>query len=107
LIPTGNGTEMRLACAPGWESSVFQHAPPGIAHLAKRVRCPLTVIYASDGTAREEEVQVVARGHGSTRLVKVPGATHFLPMEQPASVRAEIKRPVLKSGPRSVGRAAE
>src|SRR5476651_1677766 len=31
LISTGNGTEMRLACDPAWESSVFQHAPPGIA----------------------------------------------------------------------------
>ena len=92
LIPTGNGTEMRLACAPAWESSVFQHAPPGIARLAKKVRCPLTLIYASGGTAREEDVQVVARGHGSARLVKVPDATHFLPMERPDVVRAEIER---------------
>jgi pimeloyl-ACP methyl ester carboxylesterase len=92
LIPTGNGTEMRLACAPAWESSVFQHAPPGIARLARQVRCPLTVLYASDGTAREDEVQVVARGHGNARLVKVPHATHFLPMEQPDIVRAEIER---------------
>lgn len=92
LIATGNGSEMRLACAPAWESSVFQHAPPGIARLAKQVRCPLTLIYASDGTAREEDVQIVARGHGSARLVKVPGATHFLPMERPDVVREEIKR---------------
>jgi pimeloyl-ACP methyl ester carboxylesterase len=92
LLPTGNGTEMRLACAPAWESSVFQHAPPGIGRLAKQVRCPLTLIYASDGTAREEDVQVVARGHGSARLVKVPGATHFLPMERPDIVREEVER---------------
>jgi len=92
LIATGNSTEMRLACAPAWESSVFQHAPPGIARLAKQVRCPLTLIYASGGTAREEDVQVVARGHGRARLVKVPDATHFLPMERPDVVRAEIER---------------
>jgi hypothetical protein len=24
LITTGNGTEMRLACDPAWESSVFE-----------------------------------------------------------------------------------
>ena len=92
LISTGNGTEMRLACQPSWESSVFQHAPPGIARLAKSVRCPLTLIYAGDGTARENEVQIVARGHGNARLVKVPGATHFLPMERPDIVREEIER---------------
>jgi len=107
LIPTGNGSEMRLACAPAWESSVFQHAPPGIARLAKKVRCPLTVLYASDGTAREEDVQIVARGHGKARLVKVAGATHFLPMERPDIVRAEIERIALKSGTKSAVRAAE
>jgi len=83
---------MRLACDPAWESSVFQHAPPGIARLAKLVRCPLTLIYADGGTAREKEVQIVARGHGNARLVRVPGTTHFLPMERPDIVRDEIER---------------
>jgi len=92
LIATGNGTEMRLACNPLWEASVFQHAPPGAGRLVRRVRCPLTVIYAGDGTAREEEVQALARRHGNTRLVKVPGTTHFLPMERPEIVRDEIER---------------
>lgn len=92
LISTGNGTEMRLACEPLWESSVFQHTPPGVSRVAKRLRCPLTVIYAADGTAREAEVQSVARGHSNARLVKVPGTTHFLPMERPEIVREEIER---------------
>jgi pimeloyl-ACP methyl ester carboxylesterase len=92
LVATGHGTEMRLACAPAWESSVFQHAPPGIARLARRVRCPLTLLYAGDGTAREREVQIVARLHGDARLIKVPGTTHFLPMERPDVVQDEIAR---------------
>jgi pimeloyl-ACP methyl ester carboxylesterase len=92
LIATGNGTEMRLACDPAWESSVFQHAPPGAARLARHVRCPLTLIYADEGTAHENEVEIVARAHGTARLVKVPGATHFLPMERPDIVREEIAR---------------
>jgi pimeloyl-ACP methyl ester carboxylesterase len=92
LISTENGTEVRLACEPAWESSVFQHAPPGIARLARRVRCPLTLIYCGEGTAREKEVQIVARAHGNARLVKVPGTTHFLPMERPDIVREELER---------------
>ena len=92
LLPTGNGTEMRLACAPAWESSVFQHAPPGIARLARRVRCPLTLLYAGDGTAREREVRLVARLHGDARTIRVPGTTHFLPMERPDVVQDEIAR---------------
>jgi pimeloyl-ACP methyl ester carboxylesterase len=92
LIATGNGDEMRLACDPAWESSVFRHAPPGAARLAHHVRCPLTLIYADEGTAHENEVKVVARAHGKARLVKVPDATHFLPMERPDIVRDEIAR---------------
>ena len=92
LIPTGNGTEMRLACEPAWESSVFQHAPPGIASLARRVRCPLTLLYAGEGTAREPQVAMVARLHGDARTIKVPGTTHFLPMERPDVVQDEIAR---------------
>ena len=92
LVPTGNGTEMRLGCAPVWESSIFQNAPPGIARLASHVRCPLTLIYAGDGTAREREVQIVARRHGHARLVQVPGTTHFLPMERPDIVQDEVER---------------
>lgn len=92
LVSTGNGTEVRLACDPAWESSVFQHAPPGIARLARKVRCPLTLIYCGDGTARDKEVQIVARAHGKARLVKIPGTTHFLPMERPDCVREELER---------------
>ncbi len=92
LIPTGNGTEMRLACDPKWESANFQTAPPGVARLAQQVRCPLTLIHAGNGTAKAREVQIVARGHGSARLVPVPGTTHFLPMERPDVVQDEMER---------------
>jgi len=92
LLETGNGTEMRLACEPLWESAIFQHAPPGIARLASGVRCPLTLIYSGNGTAQEREVRIVARRHGKARLVQVPGTTHFLPMERPDVVQDEMER---------------
>lgn len=92
LASTGNGTEVQLTCAPAWESMNFRNAPAGLARLAGQVRCPLTLIYAGDGTARENEVRIVARKHGNARLVKVPGTTHFLPMERPDIVREEIER---------------
>ncbi|MEI9994841.1 MAG: alpha/beta hydrolase [Rhizomicrobium sp.] len=92
LIPTGNGTEMRLACDPAWESANFQTAPPGIARLAGRVRCPLTLIHAGRGTAKAREVAVVARRKPDARIVHVPGTTHFLPMERPDVVQDEIAR---------------
>jgi pimeloyl-ACP methyl ester carboxylesterase len=89
---TGNGTEIRLACSPAWESENFQASPRDIAKLARRVRCPLTLIVGENGTARDREVEVVMRGHGHARLIKVPGTTHFLPMERPDIVREELER---------------
>jgi pimeloyl-ACP methyl ester carboxylesterase len=93
LIPTGNGTEMRLACDPLWESAVFQHAPPGGASLAAKVRCPLTLVYAeTSNTTRASEVALIERLKRDARIVQVPGTTHFLPMERPDVVQDEIAR---------------
>lgn len=92
LVSTGNGTEMRLASDPAWESANFRNAPPGIARLAGQVRCPLTLIHAGDGTAKSREVAIVARRKRDARIVHVPGTTHFLPMERPDVVQDEIER---------------
>ena len=96
LAPTGNGTEMRLACSPWWEAENFRSSPLGVARLAKLVRCPLTIVVGENGTASDREVAVILRLHARTRLVRVPGASHFLPMERPDIVRDEIER-VLRS----------
>ena len=92
LIRTGNGEEVRLACAPAWESQSFESTPAGGAKLAAKVRCPLTVLHASDGTAGSAQVAELARAKPDARLIHVPGATHFLPMEHPELVREEIIR---------------
>jgi len=92
LLPTGNGTEVRLACAPSWEAENFRSGPPGISRLARQLRCPLTLIIGENGTASEQEVANIERLHKPTRVVRVPGATHFLPMERPDIVREEIER---------------
>lgn len=92
LVSTGNGTEMRLACSPAWEAASFRATPLGVARLAGRVRCPLTVLVGENGTAHDRELSTLMRIHGSTRLVRVPGTTHFLPMERPEIVREEIER---------------
>jgi pimeloyl-ACP methyl ester carboxylesterase len=90
LIPTGHDPEMRLACAPAWEAQTFRASPIGAARLARRIRCPVTLLYAEHSTPPESECRAFARLHGNTRLIKVPGTTHFLPMERPDIVSAEI-----------------
>ncbi len=92
LVETGNGTERALACAPAWEAASYRNAPQGIALLARRVRCPITLIHAERGTARPSQVALIGWLTRKARIVKVPGTTHFLPMERPDIVRDEIER---------------
>jgi len=92
LISTGNGSEIRLACAPSWEAQTFRSTPIGAVSLARRIRCPVTLLYAEHSTPPESECRAFARRHGNTRLIKVPGTTHFLPMERPDLVLEEIER---------------
>jgi pimeloyl-ACP methyl ester carboxylesterase len=82
---------MRLACRPAWEAATFRAAPSGMARLVRRVKCPVTIVYGTVGsTCREREVDVFRRA--GARVVKVDGASHFLPMEHPELVREEIAR---------------
>ncbi len=92
LIATGNGHEMRLACAPQWEAANFRNAPAGISSLAADVRCPFTLLHAAatDGTSSPGEIQKIARMQPDARIIRVPDTTHFLPMEEPQVVRDAI-----------------
>ena len=89
LIEDPDTHAMRLACRPSWEAATFRAAPFGRARLARRVTCPITVIYGTiASTCRDSEVAVFKRA--GARTVKVDGASHFLPMEHPEIVREEI-----------------
>jgi len=91
LIPDPETHAMRLACKPSWEAATFRAAPFGKAQLARRVSCPITVLFGTiASTCRESEVEVFKRA--GARTVKVDGASHFLPMEHPDLVREEIVR---------------
>ena len=89
LVADPEAHAMRLACKPSWEAATFRAAPFGKARLARRVSCPITVLYGTiASTCRDSEVDVFKRA--GARTVKVDGASHFLPMEHPDLVREEI-----------------
>ncbi|MBV8976790.1 MAG: alpha/beta hydrolase [Alphaproteobacteria bacterium] len=83
---------VRLRCRPSWESEDFRSTPAGVAALARRVRCTVTLIYGAQGTASQGEVALFRQLHPETRVIAEAKASHFLPMEFPALVRAEILR---------------
>jgi pimeloyl-ACP methyl ester carboxylesterase len=86
---TGNA---HLTCTPAWEADTFRGTPLGAAKLSRLVKCPVTLIHGENGTAPAGEVQRFLSGHPATRVVKVAGASHFLPMERPDIVHEEIGR---------------
>jgi pimeloyl-ACP methyl ester carboxylesterase len=90
LEPAQGG--MRLSCRPAWEAQDFRSTPPGVSELAAQLRCPVTLIHAAGGTASPGEVEIFKRLYPATRVIAVPDATHFLPMEFPELVREEIAR---------------
>jgi pimeloyl-ACP methyl ester carboxylesterase len=92
LVPTGNGSEMKLACAREWEAASFRNAPAGIVRLVAGVKCSLTMLHGTNGTALPGEVATFARLDPDARIIAVPDTTHFLPMERPDVVREEILR---------------
>jgi pimeloyl-ACP methyl ester carboxylesterase len=91
LIADPETHTMRLACKPAWEAETFRSTPYGMARLARRVACPITLVHGTiASTTRESEVDIFRRA--GARIVKVDGASHFLPMEHPDLVRREIER---------------
>ncbi|HEY2068154.1 MAG TPA: alpha/beta hydrolase [Rhizomicrobium sp.] len=89
ILDTREG-RAHLTCTPAWEAATFRGAPLDAAKLSRRVQCPVTLIHGTRGTTPTSEVKRFLDGHPKTRVVKVEGATHFLPMEFPEVVREEI-----------------
>ena len=92
-VMTAEGS-VRLSCDREWESRVFAKLTVDPFRALRRARCPITLITrAKPGPPFTDAAQAAfMRRRPSTRLVEVEGATHFLVMERPDIVCAEIER---------------
>lgn len=91
LVSDPHTGAMHLACKPSWEAATFRAAPFGIAHLVRRISCPVIAINGTLGsTCAASEAALLERA--GARIVTIDGASHFLPMEFPQRVRDEIAR---------------
>lgn len=95
--PRADG-QVELACDPAWEAATFRAQAPFIWRRIARLRCPITLIRGGqNSTCPEAVARRLARMHPSARLVYVPEASHFLPMERPEVVQNEILHIVQRS----------
>jgi pimeloyl-ACP methyl ester carboxylesterase len=86
------GDDVALACAPAWEAATFRGVSTTIWQRMKALDRPLTLLVATEAsTVAPEAPEMVARLAPHARQRVVEGATHFLPMEHPDIVIAEIE----------------
>lgn len=87
-----DGKQVRLACTPGWEAANYRAGAPNIWREIGQLRCPLTLIVgAKSSTCPEPVIEMLSKARPGVRVVRVPEASHFLPMEYPEIVLAEIR----------------
>jgi pimeloyl-ACP methyl ester carboxylesterase len=85
-------TQVRLACTPGWEAANYRAATPNIWRELDKVRCPVTLIVGEKrSTCPAPVVKLLRERLPAMKVVVVPEASHFLPMEYPAIVQREIR----------------
>lgn len=84
-----------LACTPEWEAAVFQaHAyrPWTAIRRLRKKRMPLIVLQAEkESTAQPEMDNRVHAVRPDAAVTRVPGTTHFVPMERPYVVRDALR----------------
>jgi pimeloyl-ACP methyl ester carboxylesterase len=89
LVEGADG-QMRLACAPAWESANFSTPSPDAVGGIPRIQAPIRILQAEIGSTAQFEVhEAMVRASGAMIEV-VPGTSHFLPMERPDLVREAL-----------------
>jgi pimeloyl-ACP methyl ester carboxylesterase len=84
--------QVRLACTPGWEAANYRAVPPDVWPEIGKLQCPMTLIVGGRrSTCPEPVIEELVAARPDIRVVSVPGASHFLPMECPSVVRSEIR----------------
>jgi pimeloyl-ACP methyl ester carboxylesterase len=84
--------QIRLACTPGWEAANYLSNTVDIWRELDGLRCPLTLIVGDKrSTCPDPVIELLIARRPEIRVVKVPGASHFLPMEYPEIVRREVR----------------
>lgn len=91
---------VRLSCDRAWESRTFAKSTVNPYPALRRVRCPITLLAReSPGPPFTRDSRDAFMKHKpETRLLVLEDTTHFLPMERPDVVVAEIERTALQLG---------
>jgi pimeloyl-ACP methyl ester carboxylesterase len=94
VLRQDNG-EFALACAPEWEAEVFaahRYRPWSAIRKLRKKRIPLIVLQADkESTAQPDTDARIHAVRPDAAVTRVPGTTHFIPMERPYVVRDALR----------------
>ena len=83
--------EVELSCAPEWEASNFSSQGHDTWGAFERAQVPIRILRAAEGSTCREDPRLDALvAAGRIRMETIAGTSHFLPMERPDLVRAEL-----------------
>jgi pimeloyl-ACP methyl ester carboxylesterase len=84
-----------LACTPEWEASVFnahRYRPWAAMRKLRKRRIPIVILQAErDSTSGTDTDARVHNIRPDAAVTRVPGTTHFIPMERPYVVRDALR----------------
>ena len=84
-----------LSCTPEWEAAVFnahRYRPWAALRRLRKKRIPIIVLQADkESTSPPDADQRIHAIRADAAITKVPGTTHFIPMERPYVVRDALK----------------
>ena len=87
--------QYELSCTPEWESAVFdahRYRPWAALRRLRKKRIPIIVLQAErESTSPPDTDQRIHNIRPDAAITKVPGTTHFVPMERPYVVRDALK----------------
>lgn len=91
-----DGSTVRLACAPAYESATFAAQRNDVWGALRKVSDPVVLLRAEkDSTIPLAATHRFAAIKPDARVATVEGASHMLPMERPDRVRAAIESAAL------------
>lgn len=89
---------VELTCDPKWEAETFASLPHTTWDSLSKVQCPVTILYgAKSDTFLEAAASRVRRTLPHVKLISVPDATHFVPMEKMDTVAEAIRQMVTQT----------
>ena len=81
---------MTLRCTPAWESATFAAQRHDLRSAMRALKVPARMLVAERGSTSERVIPLLEELAPAVAVERVPGTTHFVPMEQPELVRARM-----------------